>query len=77
MGSEQIIISNPKGNNRHLRITAVSKKDGRILQLATLKPGKSYRADKDSFTVTEFKPPVLLEATLNDQGVYVVLPPMG
>lgn len=73
MGSEKYVIINPSDNNRDLRISTVSQ-DGRVIELARLKPGKSYRPEKKSIMVDEVprRGHVLLDVFPDDRGVHVV-----
>ena len=71
MGSESVVIMNPKDNNRDLVITATGQ-SGKTIRLARLKPGKSYRAEKEEFRVRAVRRPVTLDAVLSGGGVYEV-----
>lgn len=60
MAAEPFGISNPKGNNRDLVISAVDA-EGCKKQIAFLKPGESYRSSKPNVTVEEKpRPPRLM-----------------
>ena len=68
MGREPFSITNPKGNNRDLIIEAVGQ-SGLKIRLAFLKPGDSFRSEKEDITVRAVRRPMTLEFMLED-GVF-------
>jgi hypothetical protein len=69
MGSERPLVSNPKGNNRNLLVTATGQ-SGRTIRLALLKPGESFRPEKAEFSVKEVARPLLLTHNPAAPGTY-------
>lgn len=71
MGSEPFVIINPKGNNRDLIVECRSQSGDRTIRLAFLKPGQSYRPEKENITVRSVRRPLLLDTT-QVEGIFVV-----